>query len=235
VAVQKGELHLKLDGEKLHVTAGQAILLSPGHREHFLFSEKTETHHIWCAFQPGAVPPVWRKFFRAHRGPYPFSSRSTALWEAIRAGAGVGEATGPREVEFFRTLGLALLEEFALTVQEQKKIPSAADQTIAKAEDFISREFARPLQLGDVARAAGVSRQHLLKLFRQAQKPTPTALLYERRLDQAKDLLTFTGLSIGEIADRCGFPNAFHFSRRFRQHFGGSPRRMRNEWWGRRK
>ena len=42
-------------------------------------------------------------------------------------------------------------------------------------------------------------------------------------------------LSIEEIALRCGFTNAFHFSRKFRQTYGKSPRAWRAQTWSKTK
>ena len=40
-----------------------------------------------------------------------------------------------------------------------------------------------------------------------------------------------TGLSIKEIAEHCGFANAFHFSRKFKLAYGQSPRLWRSQKW----
>ncbi len=77
---------------------------------------------------------------------------------------------------------------------------------IARVTKFISRELARPLALSDLARAGGVSNQHLLKLFRDRKMETPTRLLYAKRLEAARDWLAHTGLSIGEISTGAGLP-----------------------------
>jgi transcriptional regulator GlxA family with amidase domain len=47
------------------------------------------------------------------------------------------------------------------------------------------------------------------------------------RVRAARDLLRAESRSITEISYRCGFADAAHFSRRFRSHFGLSPRSFR--------
>jgi len=47
--------------------------------------------------------------------------------------------------------------------------------------------------------------------------------IIQSRIIHAKNLLTETSLSIGEIAEQCGYKSAIHFSRQFKQHTGVSP------------
>jgi transcriptional regulator GlxA family with amidase domain len=44
------------------------------------------------------------------------------------------------------------------------------------------------------------------------------------RLDHARRLLRHTSMSVIETALACGFSNAAHFSRAYRDRFGGPPR-----------
>ena len=49
------------------------------------------------------------------------------------------------------------------------------------------------------------------------------------RLRKAKDLLAYTGHSIAEIAEQCGYKNTEHFCRQFRKNAGTTPGRFRKE------
>ena len=142
-----------------------------------------------------------------------------------------GRADPFLENTFHLSLGLALLTGFALGVQAGIPVFSPGDQALARAERFILEEFGQRISLMDLAATAGVSRQHLLKLFRNRRGTTPTQYLYERRLWVAADELTHTGLSIKEIAEHCGFANAFHFSRKFKEAYRMSPRVWRSQKW----
>lgn len=231
VVVHRGDLNLMLNEEQIHVPAGYGILLSPGHREHFLFSRDQETHHSWCAVAPRAVPPALRKHFQAYRGPIPFAGRMQTLLEMSRRSVPSGVSEDPIQAGFFLGLGLALLCDFALAVRSGALPDTAAETLLAKMEQYIWEQYARPLSLLDIARAVGVSRQHLLRLCRLRGKPTPIFQLYAARLQVATDLLRQSGLSINEIAEKCGFANVFHFSRKFKETFGRSPGSWRRELW----
>jgi AraC family transcriptional regulator of arabinose operon len=231
VIMHGGTLELRLDEQKISVPAGSAILLSPRHRELFRFAKDAETHHSWCAIEPKAVPMHLRRRWQALRGPIPFPTRMMGLLELGISKPAEIEPNETLDHGYYLGLGLALLSDFALAVQKGKNIRKPSDDAMAKVDNFISRELARAISLADLARAAGVSRQYLLKLFRLRGMKTPMQYLYAKRLDAAAGLLSHTGVPIGEIAERCGFGNAFHFSRKFKEAYGKNPRSWRKDLW----
>ena len=81
-----------------------------------------------------------------------------------------------------------------------------------------------------VAAAVGVSLRHLQALFR-AEGLNVAAWIWERRLEAAAQRLSdpaCLALQVGEVAYRCGFADQAHFSRRFRDRYGASPRAYRH-------
>lgn len=228
VVVHTGELDLKLDGKPIHLGAGEAILLSPRHREYFAFSKTEETRHSWCAIRPGSIPRKLRRHLSGPSGPIPFVGRMNVLLEWSAAISEVAEAR--LQDGFYLGVGLALLCDFALAAQRDVRGHSGSE-ALARMENFIRSAYAEPLTLTDLARKAGVSSQHLLKLCRARAMATPTQQLYRKRVEIAAELLLGTGLSVGEISERCGFANAFHFSRKFRQTYGKSPLAWRKQLW----
>ncbi|HEX3986356.1 MAG TPA: AraC family transcriptional regulator [Acidobacteriaceae bacterium] len=231
VVIHQGYLDLRLDRESIHVAAGYGILLSPGHREHFLFSSDRETHHSWCAIAPRAVPRHLRSKFQTYRGPIPFAGRMLSLLEMSRRAQLSAATEEPLQDGFYLGLGLALFCDFALAVRSGHASNTKAEAILARMEQFIWEQHARHLSLHDIARAVGVSRQHLLKICRLNGKPTPISQLYSARLEIATDLLRQTGLSVNDIAGKCGFVSIFHFSRKFKEAYGKSPGTWRKQLW----
>lgn len=131
----------------------------------------------------------------------------------------------------YEGLAISILCDFASAVRAGNKAATASDTVLSQMESFLNDTYTRPLTLKEIARATGVSQQHLLKLCRLAGKPTPMKQLYAKRLEMAADLLLHTGFSVSEIAEHCGFVNQFHFSRKFKQSVGKSPLSWRNHLW----
>lgn len=78
-----------------------------------------------------------------------------------------------------------------------------------------------------LARIAGCSTDHLIRLFRRHLGMPPTRYVNERRLASAARALAFGDEDLEAIATRCGFANRFSFSRAFAQQFGMPPARWR--------
>ena len=229
VILHSGSLDLRLDDGRVHAEAGQALLLSPGHREHFYFSLDRQTHHSWCAVDVKAVPRALRPLLRKARGPAAFAGSLPALFQTGRVTAAFGDES--LQAGFYLGLGLALLCGFALGVHadEARKTPCAL--ALSRMENFIHNEYGGSLSLGDIARASGASGQHLARLCREAGIAPPVERLYAKRLEAAAELLLRTGLSVGEVAGRCGFASVFHFSRRFKQAYDKPPLAFRKSRW----
>lgn len=84
-----------------------------------------------------------------------------------------------------------------------------------------------PLSMADLAEAAGYSRRHLERLFRDAVGETPGAFYRGLRLDRGRNLLSTTDLTLMEVALACGFDSVSHFSKSFRARFGTAPTKLK--------
>ena len=80
-----------------------------------------------------------------------------------------------------------------------------------------------------MAASAGVSRTEALRCFHKTLQTTPYSYVMEVRLSKAADLLTETGLSVGEIASRAGFNQQSYFGKRFKEKTGMTPLEYRRK------
>jgi len=232
VVIHRGHLHLKLDKQMIYVPENHGILLSPGHREHFYFSADCETRHSWVAVTTRAVAQSMRRHLEHSPVPIPFVGRMTVLLEMLRTSS--SSRTGDEALQggLIQGLAIALLCDFASASFGGKSVPRANDTLLSRFDSYLAGVYTRPVSLSEMARGAGVSRQHLLKVCRAAGRPTPVQQLYRKRLEAAADLLLHTGLPLGQIAEQCGFTNPFHFSRKYKQFWGMSPSFWRQRQWG---
>jgi AraC-like DNA-binding protein len=119
----------------------------------------------------------------------------------------------------------------------QHLLPEAAEAVgIAGADardrliGFIEAHMARPVQLSDLARAAGLGRSQLNALTQSAFGCAPMVLLRRMRLQAAhRDLEARPDQSLTQLALRYGFDHQGRFSQYFRDTFGTAPRQMRTD------
>jgi AraC-like DNA-binding protein len=85
----------------------------------------------------------------------------------------------------------------------------------------------RQLSLGDLARAAGLSSYHFLRIFQQVTGVTPHQYVRRMRLRNAAARLASQKEKVLDISLDCGFGDVSNFNRAFRTEFGVSPRTYR--------
>jgi AraC-like DNA-binding protein len=94
---------------------------------------------------------------------------------------------------------------------------------LRRARDLIDREYARPLDVAALARAALMSTAHFSRQFRATYGETPYAYLMTRRIERAKALLRRGDMSVSEVCMAVGCTSLGSFSARFTQLVGGTP------------
>ena len=83
--------------------------------------------------------------------------------------------------------------------------------------------------MSDIEEISNISRQAIHQKFKKHLGKTPIQFLQEVRMRESKTFLLNTNLLIYEIADKCGFEDAYYFSNSFKKWVGISPRSYRNK------
>jgi AraC-like DNA-binding protein len=94
---------------------------------------------------------------------------------------------------------------------------------LLRAKDLADARYAEPLEVDDLARAAGLSRAHFSREFRRAFGESPHAYLLTRRLERAAQLLRSTDRSVTEICLAVGLQSLGSFTTSFKRTFGKTP------------
>jgi AraC-like DNA-binding protein len=100
---------------------------------------------------------------------------------------------------------------------------STTARHLLRAKDLADARYADPLGVADLAAAAGLSRAHFSREFRQAFGETPHAYLLTRRLERAAVLLRTTDRSVTEICLTVGLQSLGSFTTSFTRTYGMSP------------
>lgn len=96
------------------------------------------------------------------------------------------------------------------------------DKRVQRARDYLAANAVRDVQLAEVARVAGLSPFHFLRLFADAYGLTPHAFLMAMRLEEARNRLA-RGEPIADVAAETGFADQAHLTRRFKAAYGVTP------------
>lgn len=94
---------------------------------------------------------------------------------------------------------------------------------LRRARDLMDRDYAEPLDVPAMARAALMSPAHFSRQFRVAYGETPYGYLMTRRIERAMALLRRGDLSVTEVCVAVGCTSLGSFSARFTETVGESP------------
>jgi AraC-like DNA-binding protein len=94
---------------------------------------------------------------------------------------------------------------------------------LLRAKDLADARYFEPLDVDELARAAGLSRAHFSREFRRAFGETPHAYLVTRRLERAAALLRSTDRSVADVCLSVGLRSVGSFTTAFTRTYGVSP------------
>lgn len=137
-----------------------------------------------------------------------------------------GRREGYREAALAH-LTLLLIDLARMAEDVVGDLRRSGEPLIADVFAVIDRRIAEPLSLRDVARELGLTPGHLTTVVRRRTGRTVQEWITERRMADARALLSTTELPISEVARRVGIADPGYFARLFRTTHGVSPRSWR--------
>lgn len=227
------------NGHRIDLSAGDAVLVFP------------ELAH-WYGPGRGRAQPTWDEFYVTFDGPLFDQWREAGLLETknpvLRAGLPAIEEWAEQVQELLRrqtgtikerarqTADFATLLGSLLRVSENASsdrgaiVSAPSVPWLVQAEQLLQTDLGRDLPLAEAAAAVNLSYETFRKSFREATGTTPAHYRALRRIEAAKALLRYrSGITNREIAETLGFADEFHFSRRFTQITGVTPRAFRQQ------
>jgi AraC-like DNA-binding protein len=124
-------------------------------------------------------------------------------------------------------LTLLLIDLARLAVDVVGDLRRSGEPVLAEAFAVIDRRHTEPLSLRDVAREVGMTPGHLTTIVRRRTGRTVQEWIIERRMAEARNLLSENDIPIQEVARRVGIFDPGYFSRLFTRTHGMSPRKWR--------
>lgn len=100
---------------------------------------------------------------------------------------------------------------------------------VARLIERMQETLADPLPVEALMSDIGLTRRQIERLFRNEFGQSPARFYMKLRLERARLLLQQTKKPIVEIAVACGFSSASHFSKSYRDAYGGAPHELRTQ------
>jgi AraC family transcriptional regulator len=228
-----GTFQWNLDGIPRTVAPGTILLRPPGHTETFTWDRVKQTRIAYFHFDlmvggvPFVPPENWPKLIELpdHDIVRPLLRRLSHLHKPG------SDIDNPLAIDTARLLVLTLVSgDTRATHEGSGRMPVPVEKALRYVHRLLSAEQTQEVTLAELAREAGVSTRHLVRLFDTALGQSPTRAVRILRLQTAATLIASTELRVREVAQKTGFASEFHFSRTFSTLYGVSPRQFRQRY-----
>ena len=247
----QGRALYRLAGGHAAVDDGAYLLLNQGQPYSLTIEAETPVESFCVFFAPGLAEGVYRSLTlrpeallddpAAASAPvgfydrtYPHDQTLTPALHALRTALPAHRGDRAWLTERLHHLAERLLAVHQGVRAEVAALPAVRAATreelyrrLHRARDYATAYLAQPLTLDDLARAAALSPNHLLRTFRQAFGQSPHQYLTGLRLARAHDMLTGTDRPVTEVCLAVGFESLGSFSTLFRRRYGLAPSHLR--------
>lgn len=223
--VRSGSFCYRTKSGSFELVAGSVLVGRPGD-EYTCLHEHTVGDDCLCfRLSPDLVDSIDDRSSSWRSGALPPLSELIVLGELAQAAA-EGRSDIPLE-----EVGMLFASRFADVSSGKTRRPERLQPTDRRravdAALWLSAHAQESIRLDDVAREAGLSPFHFLRLFARVLGVTPHQFLIRCRLRSAARLLTDPSRSITDVAFDAGFGDLSNFVRLFQRAAGMSPSRFR--------
>ncbi|MBP2111034.1 helix-turn-helix transcriptional regulator [Paenibacillus silagei] len=222
-----GEGYVFQGGERISMRRGSGFLFPRGAYQQYGSDPGAAWDVRWMHFATAMPLPMLEEADQS-RGYFftfdPGTGYEALFEEMYRLSAGYETRSEPRLSTLLYEILVTLMQN---TEPLHGSVPLEIRHSIRLTADRIYSECERPWTLESMARLAGYSSYHFLRLFRSIMGKTPNRYLSDCRMARAKLLLASTKLSVAQIAQQSGFQQSSYFIKVFRQLEGMPPNQYR--------
>ncbi|MFZ1990758.1 MAG: AraC family transcriptional regulator [Alphaproteobacteria bacterium] len=228
-SMPRGQARYTVDGRSHHLAPGAALLVNGDQHYDMEFREGLASESFCLFFDAALVESAWGKAREFPNLVFRPDSAFARKLSELRANLLNANLSGARLEEHLLELLGAATQTADLHRGQARAIPArkAAVRAalLAKIDSARSRIEDDPARadLDAIAAASGLSKFHLVRLFRAVYGAPPMAYAKRIRMERAAELLKRTRKPVTDIAADLGYEHLSAFSKAFQAHSGVSP------------
>ena len=213
VVIAGGSEDVVILGDKFTASVSDVLLFQPGvaHEEWSSGHDPLETYFMNFEY-PAGVARKWPLRSVDEQGRL----RLLCSWLWAGRDASLPEARAAEEAFFH-----ALVQEF-IRLQGQEE-----DPLVASIRVFVRQNIASPITVDMLARHAGLSKFHFIRLYRTLTGRSPMQDVRMIRIGHARDMILTSSLPLKVIAPMAGLGEEISLYRLFRRHLKMTPGQLR--------
>ena len=219
--IMEGELHFEVREKHFIAKANELVLLDCREVNHYWATSRAKVK--WFHFNGNIAKPLVEHIYASNPRGYfgelyakrvePYIDN---IFEMLRR---------PTTSDFLFSHNI-----YSILCELASKTPrelSPTEDIVEKAVQYMKENYTDPINVKDVANAIGISLFYFTRTFKKVMYISPHTYLINLRLDNAKNLLTYTYYSIEKVARLSGFQSSSHFIRAFKQSTSYTPNKFR--------
>ena len=206
-------LHLILNGKGVlindrgthKVSKGEMFLIREGEQTTYIADKDEPWEYTWIAFK-GAKTSIFNNSPDVFKIP---DNMDIKLYEYVKR-----EEKSP---EIFLSILYELIYHLFADKEKEEN-----DDRIRQVHRYIKYNYMEHITVENLAAMFGFERSYLYRIFKQRYGIGPKDYLTRIRLENAKEMLA-RGYSVAECAYMVGYPDAFSFSKAYKNRYGIAP------------
>ena len=219
VAENQVEYAQQMDDNTLFKQMRQDIKMKdiPALKNHFQFvcqryTDKTDYSQVYVKF-------IFSNFLKDFYDALPESERNEVTREIEK----LYKATTFQEVREIVLQNIERLER-AFTAN-----PQMIHREIEVVKQYIYDHYRDEISIDMLARLVYMAPSYLSAVFKKETGQNLSKFIKEYRMEKARDMLENTHMKIVQVSEAVGYPNVSYFCQSFREFYGISPQKFRNQ------
>lgn len=217
--VRSGKGYLEQDGKLFSVAQGDVYCLEPGFEHSYYADKEHPFEKIWINFFSDLFVEVFQAF--ALSGKTVFHAKECApYFEELLA---LRQVSNYSDELCLDVCGVLFRIVLRLSGLQQDHAPSRASDLALSVKNLLDGALYGNITVEQIAEELHFSKAQIIREFQRHFSTTPYRYLLNIKIEMAKKLLLYSGLSVQEIGTRLAFTEAHYFSRIFKKKTGMSP------------
>ena len=220
--IAKGVCYPTVLGREHTAPEGSLIFFFPGERQEYRFCAQTPTVSYYLHFSGTSLDGMLREIRES--GKRVFTVGKSASLETLLARIEEEYTLAlPNAAGVTGGYLLAILSLCLRKISFSERETSSAVKKITDVCASMLATLSEGLSVREYAARAHLSESRFTHLFCEVMGKSPVKYLSDARIQKAKELLSYSPLSVLDVAEAVGIKNPYYFSRFFKKHTGEAP------------
>lgn len=219
--ILSGTCTVEYQGTRFDLAPGDFVHYYPYDKQEYCFKDDQDCSAFYLHYTGNDMPLILREL-QFMGGVYHFSlsQKIISTFEEIISEY---QLCPPLHEQAKSALLLSLLTQIARQINYGHLRSSQINDVLR----LMQAKYNQKYDVTEYADYCSLSPDRFSHKFKEATGSSPLQYIINLRLEKAKELLSFSDLSVAEVAEQIGYDTPLYFSRQFKAHMGISPIKYR--------